>query len=90
VLLLPSENSLFRRDLPENIAFSQHKFASLNFAMSVSEYVTINVTVKPVKFLREQVIAVLWFLTRAAVKLSWFHNNYSSKIRLFFTIVGKN
>jgi len=37
--------------------------------------VTINVTAKPVTFLQKQIMAALWSLTRAAVKLLLFQDN---------------
>jgi len=42
--------------------------------LSVSEYVTANVTAKPVsqRFCTKQITAVLWFLTCAVVKLHCF------------------
>jgi len=44
-----------RRDLPENLTFYSNIFtlSSLNYTLSVSEYVTTNVTAKPFTFLRK-------------------------------------
>jgi len=44
------------------------------FALSVSEYVTTNVTVKPVsqRLYTKQITVVLWSPTCAAVKLYYF------------------
>jgi len=64
-----------RRGLPEKVAFYHYTLASLNFTLSVSEYVTTNVTVKPVTqcFCTKQITAVLWSLTCAAVKPHCFN-----------------
>ena len=44
-----------RRDLPEKLTFYSNIYtqASLNYTLSVSEYVTTNFTAKPVTFLRK-------------------------------------
>jgi len=71
-----------RSGLPENVTFRHYTLASLDFTLSVSEYVTTNLTVKPVsqRFCTKQITAVLWSLTCAAVKLHCF------KIVTFLTV----
>jgi len=48
------------RGLPENLTFQHYTLVSLNFTLSVSEYVTINVKVKSViqRFCSNQITAV--------------------------------
>ena len=60
-----------------------YTLASLNFRLSVSEYVTTNVTAKQhqIHFYANQIHAILWSFTCAAVKLSLFQeNNLSNSI----------
>jgi len=51
-----------------------YTFASLNFRLSVSEYMTTNVTVKSVsqRFCMKEITGVRWSLTCAAINLYYF------------------
>jgi len=65
--------------------FQSQKYGMLmNFALSVSEYVTTNVTAKPdseIHFYANQIHAILWSFTYATVKLLLFQkNNLSNSI----------
>jgi len=70
---------LIRLVVLKRFGFQSQKYGipilkSLNFTLSVSEYVTTNVTVKPLgqRFCTKHITAVLWSLTCAAVKLRCF------------------
>jgi len=52
-----------------------YTLASLNFTLCVCKYVTASVTANQLYFHANQIHAVLWSLTRAAVKLSLFQEN---------------
>jgi len=50
-VLLFALGKKLRRDLSENLTLTLYALASLNYSLSVSEYVTTNITAKPVTFL---------------------------------------
>ena len=60
---------------------TMYTLASLNYTLSVSEYVTTNIELSQLHICTEQIMAVLWSLTCAAAILSLLQeNNLSNRI----------
>jgi len=68
----------FRRDLPENVTFQHYEFPSLNFMLSVSEYVTSIVSAKSHNSARNKLC--LYF------RLSHESNSHYFKTITFLTV----